>query len=232
MFEELSYLGYTLLFTVPFLLFFWLRKEFFDILKKSRKAIILSTLLLTLYGSVIWTVALQWGAWSYNPDKITRFKILGVFIEDITWWFLIGLLFSSFISIAAHYEEKRVDVVNQEIKKLRGSFGNAFAGFRAITLERNSTIHVSLAALALLGGALFRITKEEWLFVILAIGMALAAELFNAVIERLASKVTSDYDEQIRLIKDASAAGVLIASTAAAIVGLAIFLPRILAGIF
>ena len=77
MFEQMSYIGYTLLFCIPPLILMWLRKEFFLILRKNVTTIIISTVILTLYGCLIWPIALKYGAWSYSPEKITNIKLLG-----------------------------------------------------------------------------------------------------------------------------------------------------------
>lgn len=119
MFANNSYLFYTFIFTIPPLLFLWMRREFFEILKKKLRGIILSTGLLTIYGSVIWPIALNWGAWAYGEDKIINIRLFNyVFIEDVMWWVLISLLFSSFVFLSTEYENRGIDIVLHEMKKL------------------------------------------------------------------------------------------------------------------
>lgn len=232
MFDNLSYIGYTLVFCVPPLLLFWLRREFFQILKKNLRAVLLSTFLLTLYGSLIWPIALTYGAWSYGSDKITNLKLLDyVFVDDVIWWFFISLLFSSFVVLSRHYEQQGVDLFLRETKELLVSFICAFRGLRTVTLERNSTIHVAVATFVLLEGFFLKISAREWLFVVVAIGAVLAFELMNSAVERLASRLSNEYEQEIRTIKDTAAAGVLIASLAAAIIGLVILFSRLLSEI-
>jgi len=230
-FEQMSYIGYTLLFCIPPLILMWLRKEFFLILQKNVKTIVLSTVILTLYGCLIWPIALKYGVWSYSPEKITNVKLLGfVFLDDIIWWIFVGLVFSSFISISAHYEDQGIDIVSREIKAFFISFKQAFKGLSIIPLERNSTIHVAVAVFVLLEGMLFRVTSTEWLFIVTAIGSVLAFEIINSVVERLASRLTDEQpDKEIGTIKDASAAAVLVSSMAAAVIGIVIFLSRVIA---
>ena len=141
-----------------------------------------------------------------------------------------GLVFSSFISISAHYEDQGIDIVTTEMKALFISFKQAFNGFSIIPLERNSTIHVAVAVFVLLEGALFRVTSTEWLFIVTAIGSVLAFEIVNSVVERLASRLSDEQpDKEIGTIKDASAAAVLVSSMAAAVIGIVIFLSRVIA---
>lgn len=68
----------------------------------------------------------------------------------------------------------------------------------------------------------------EWIAVIFAIGMVLAAEAVNSSIEALADLVSPDYNEAIKRTKDLAAGAVLILAIAAAIVGLLIFIPKFL----
>jgi len=50
--------------------------------------------------------------------------------------------------------------------------------------------------------------------------------LFNTAIEKLADHVTPGYNNQIKVVKDLSAAAVLIASLLALAAGLIIFIPK------
>jgi hypothetical protein len=54
-----------------------------------------------------------------------------------------------------------------------------------------------------------------------------AAELLNTAIELLADRVSMQREEPIRRVKDAAAAGVLLAALAAFSVGLIVFLPKL-----
>ncbi|MFQ5890204.1 MAG: diacylglycerol kinase family protein [Gemmatimonadota bacterium] len=232
MFGSLSYVGYTLLLCVPPLLLMWLRREFRRILTGNFRSVWLPTALLTLYGSLIWPIALEIGAWAYGADRITGMKLFGyVFVDDVLWWLAVSSTFASFLAIATHYWDRGEDIMVLEIRGLLASFANAVRGLGAITLERNPTIHVAVASFVLLEGALFRITPLEWLFVAVAIGSVLAFELINSAIERLGSRVPSGFEEEVRLIKDGAAAAVLIASLSAAVIGAEILLTRMIAAL-
>ena len=94
MFEEFSYIGYTALFGLPPLILMWLRREFFNVLVSRLGIILLSSLILTVYGSLIWPVALHHGAWAYSPDMITKIMLFGyVHLDDVMWWLIVSLLF-------------------------------------------------------------------------------------------------------------------------------------------
>jgi diacylglycerol kinase len=57
----------------------------------------------------------------------------------------------------------------------------------------------------------------------------MAAELLNCAVERLAPSRNQQWSSEVRLVKDAAAAGVLVTAVAAALIGAVIFLPRALA---
>ena len=230
MFEEFSYIGYTALFGLPPLILMWLRREFFSGLVSRLRIILLSSLILTVYGSLIWPVALHHGAWAYGPDMITKIMLFGyVHLDDVLWWLIVSLLFSSAVTLGVHYERQGVDIFQRELRGLFQSFVNAFRGFRIITMERNSTIHVAVAVFVVLEAILFQVSKIEWLLVSIAIAIVIAMEIVNSTIERIADRIETRVDLDIALIKDASAAGVLVSVLAAAIIGVSIFLTRVLA---
>lgn len=230
MFGQKSYLAYTLLFCLPPLVLLWIRREFQEVLVSRIVPILLSTFLVATYGCVIWPIAIHYGAWSYSAEKILDVKLFQyVYLEDVVWWFLVGLLFSSFVTLSKVFQDRGRDVVWREATGLIRSFRYAIRGLKAVTLERNSTIHVAVATFVVLEGFLFRISAIEWLFVVTAIGLVLGLELINTAVERLASRVTSAIEPEIRLLKDAAAAAVLVAFGAALTIGLVIFTSRILA---
>jgi undecaprenol kinase len=232
MFGHTSYLGYTLLFCLPPLVLVWLRREFREVLVSRIRPILISTLIIAIYGCLIWPIAIHYGAWSYSAEKILNLKLFDyVYFEDVVWWFLVGLIFSSCVTLLKVFQDRGVDVVWREVTGLIRGFQYAIRGLQAVTLERNSTIHVAAATFVLLEGFLFRISAVEWLFVAAAIGLVLALELVNTAVERLASRVTSEIEPEIRLLKDAAAAAVLVACGAALIIGFVIFTSRILAAL-
>ena len=115
------------------------------------------------------------------------------------------------------------------IKKRIKSFRYAFAGLRVLFREEhNSRIHAFAAICAVIAGFVFRISAYEWIAVTIVIGMVLSAEAINSSLERTADFVKAERDDRKRDIKDLGAAAVLLTAIAAAIVGLIIFLPKIL----
>ncbi|MCS6832173.1 MAG: diacylglycerol kinase family protein [Flammeovirgaceae bacterium] len=109
------------------------------------------------------------------------------------------------------------------------SFSYAFNGLKILILyEHNARIHAFMATLAIIFGIMLDIEKNEWLAIIIVVGMVFCAELLNTALERLCDKLSKEPDEKIKAIKDLGAAAVLTCSLAALLVGIVVFLPKIL----
>jgi diacylglycerol kinase (ATP) len=119
---------------------------------------------------------------------------------------------------------------NFTIKARLASFANAWRGVTVfIRQEHNAWIHCAVTILVIIAGLLFHISISEWIAVFFAIGLVLAAEAINSAIERLSDVVQPEKDDRIRDVKDISAGAVLICAIAAAVIGIIIFLPKMIA---
>jgi diacylglycerol kinase len=109
------------------------------------------------------------------------------------------------------------------------SFAYAFRGLKIVmTGQKNFRIHISVACIVILAGLYERLTESEWCIIIVTIFLVLALEVVNTALEKLVDFISPGFHEQAAIIKDISAAAVLLAATGAVIIGLIIFLPRIL----
>ena len=116
------------------------------------------------------------------------------------------------------------------LKKRLLSFKYAFQGLGDMFKnEHNAWIHLFATACAVIAGILLRVSSEEWIALVFAIGVVLIAEAFNTAIEALADLVSPDYHRLVKRAKDLAAGGVLLAAIAAVIVGAIIFVPKIIA---
>ncbi len=112
------------------------------------------------------------------------------------------------------------------------SFRYAAQGFLFIVrYEHNSRIQLFISGIVLIMGFLLHIRRLEWVLVLLCMGFVLTAEMINTSIEKLSDVVSLQKNEQIRVIKDISAAVVLLSSFIAMIAGLIIFVPYLSATI-
>ena len=82
--------------------------------------------------------------------------------------------------------------------------------------------------MAVLAAAIyFRLSADEWRWIILAIALVWLAEALNTAIERLADAVTIEPNENIGYAKDVAAGAVLAAAVVSAVIGLTIFVPHL-----
>lgn len=110
------------------------------------------------------------------------------------------------------------------------SFRFAFRGILLmIKTQHNFWIHLTFAALVIIAGFLFHIRLTEWTLVIFSIGMVLSAETFNSAIEQLTDLASPDIHPTAGRVKDLAAGAVLLSAIAAALIGLLIFVPKIMA---
>lgn len=115
------------------------------------------------------------------------------------------------------------------IKRLRKSFGYAFKGIDdVIEHEPNMKIHVMAAILVVIMAFILKVSIIEWIILVLLIGAVLAAETINTTIENLVDMYTKEYDEKAKIVKDTAAGTVLILAITSAIIGLIIFVPKII----
>lgn len=112
------------------------------------------------------------------------------------------------------------------LKKQLRSFGYAWKGIRScVGKEQNLSFHLITSAIVIIAGLILDITQMEWIIIALCIGIVITAELFNTAIERLVDLVSPEQHPIAGQVKDIAAGAVLICATAAAIIGLIIFIP-------
>lgn len=114
--------------------------------------------------------------------------------------------------------------MKNRLRKVLKGFGFAFSGIsNSFKTEINFRIHVGATFIALLMGVVFRLSIIEWLWIVLAICLVLAAELMNTAIESLANIISPDFHPLIKKAKDAAAGAVLIIALFAFIIAVIIF---------
>ena len=120
--------------------------------------------------------------------------------------------------------------MSYSFKKQLKSFTFAWKGILTCAgHEQNITFHLLVAILVIAAGLLFNITHVEWMVVMLCIGTVITAELFNSAIERLVDLVSPEWNKIAGEVKDLAAGAVLVTAITAAIIGLIVFLPYLLA---
>ena len=106
------------------------------------------------------------------------------------------------------------------------SFKFAFAGaYKLITTEHSIMVQFSIAILLTIAGFYFEISKIDWLFQTLAIGLVLSIEGLNTGIEKIADFIHPDFHHKIGFIKDIAAGAVFFAALTALTIGFVIYYP-------
>ena len=109
------------------------------------------------------------------------------------------------------------------------SFKDAISGIiNTIPTERNLKIQVITMIFVIAAGLIVRLSSIEWIICIIVFGLVISAELFNTAIEKTLDYINEDYCDEFKFIKDASAAAVLVLAIASAIIGLIIFVPKLI----
>lgn len=117
----------------------------------------------------------------------------------------------------------------QGIKKLISSFKYAINGINtAFKEEQNMKIHVLAISVVIVLGVILKISKIEWIICLILFGMVVSAELFNTAIETTVDLAMPEKNEKAKIAKDVSAGAVLITAITAAIIGIIIFIPKII----
>ncbi|HPG11610.1 MAG TPA: diacylglycerol kinase family protein [Chitinophagaceae bacterium] len=120
------------------------------------------------------------------------------------------------------------DNKNFSIRARGQSFKYAFDGIISLfRSEHNMWIHFLATIIVIALAIILKVTPDEFALLSLSIGFVWTAEIFNTAIEKTMDFITTEKKPAIKLIKDLSAAAVLIASITALIVGCFIFIPKI-----
>ena len=111
----------------------------------------------------------------------------------------------------------------EKLRSLGHSFRCAFGGVgRCIWQERNFRIHLTAAVFLFWLASCLPLTRGEWALLLLAVGLMLAAELFNTSLEWLCDQFAPGWDKVSRRVKDLAAGAVLVCAVFCAAAGIAL----------
>lgn len=108
------------------------------------------------------------------------------------------------------------------------SFGHALRGLAVFARQPNARIHLVAAVLVTALCRWLQIDVLEWLFIVGAIVLVLAAEAMNTALEHAVDVASPEWHPLARDAKDVAAAAVLICSLGAAVVGVIVLAPYLL----
>ncbi len=109
------------------------------------------------------------------------------------------------------------------------AFSCAWSGIiNVIRTQRNMKIHLVIAAVAIVLGFVLSIDAPSWAAIIICIALVLALECVNTALEAVVDLVSPNYSDLARRAKDCAAGAVFICAIGSVVVGIVIFVPRVL----
>lgn len=115
----------------------------------------------------------------------------------------------------------------EELKRLKRSFRQAFAGFKhCVKTERNFRLHIVTVGCVLYVSPLAELVSHEYIILLICFALVISSELLNTGIEILCNMNSKSYNTQIKHAKDITAAGVLVSAILSVAIGMIIFVPK------
>ncbi len=119
--------------------------------------------------------------------------------------------------------------MNKYLNNRHLSFKYAFHGLGyMMRTQPNARIHLAATVLVIMIAVWLQITTLDWALLFIAIGLVWLAEGFNTSMESMVDLVTRDFHPLAKIVKDTSAASVLVASFISLIIGLLILGPPLI----
>lgn len=121
-------------------------------------------------------------------------------------------------------EKKRFSIIARA-----QSFRHALRGIGIIfRTQHNAWVHAVATVVVVLLGFVLQISPGEWAVLVLAITSVLVAEGFNTALEIDIDLTSPTYHPYARDTKDVAAGAVLLTVVGAVVVGLIVFVPKVL----
>lgn len=118
---------------------------------------------------------------------------------------------------------------SKDKRKFSGSIKNCLEGINfVITNESNFKKEIVIGIIALLLSYILKISRIEFTIILIMIALVLTSEIINTSIEKVVDLYTKDYNNIAKIAKDVSAGSVLVMSIFSLLVGIIIFLPKII----
>ena len=118
---------------------------------------------------------------------------------------------------------------SKDKRKFSGSIKNCLEGINfVITNESNFKKEIVIGIIALLLSYILKISRIEFTIILIMIALVLTSEIINTSIEKVVDLYTKDYNNIAKIAKDVSAGSVLVMSIFSLLVGVIIFLPKII----
>lgn len=114
------------------------------------------------------------------------------------------------------------------VKKRLRSFGYAFRGLGLFfRTQHNAWVQALAAIFTISAGMVLKINTQDWCLLAFAIGLVFIAEIANTAFEYLVDFISPEINHKAGKIKDIAAAAPLVAAIISVIIGLLVFIPKI-----
>lgn len=118
--------------------------------------------------------------------------------------------------------------VKENFRAFGGSLRHALDGISfTLRSQRNFRIHLGVAAAVLWAGLALRLSRLEFLLLLLTVIVVLLVELLNTALEVMMNLVEARNHPVVRHAKDIAAGAVLVTALGAAGVGTLLFWPKL-----
>lgn len=118
---------------------------------------------------------------------------------------------------------------NKRKYKYSETFKFALEGIRVSFInEKNIRFHLFFSVFVIVFGIIFNLTQTEWMLIFFSIAGMIVVEMINTAIERVVDLVTDQYHPLAKQAKDIAAGAVLIYAILSVVIGMIIFIPKIL----
>ncbi|MDE6473357.1 MAG: diacylglycerol kinase family protein [Ureaplasma sp.] len=113
-------------------------------------------------------------------------------------------------------------------KPIVRKFAYALYGLKtSLKEEKSLVIHLVIAILTFIISGVLKINITQWAIIVTMVGVVISSELMNTAIENTVDLISFKYNINVKKIKDIAAAATFILALAAIVVGLLIFVSRI-----
>ncbi|OXS62489.1 diacylglycerol kinase [Cohnella sp. CIP 111063] len=113
------------------------------------------------------------------------------------------------------------------------AFRSAWEGLTgALRHERHMRFHAAAAVAVVLLALWLDVSRQDWLWLLLAIAGVCSAELVNTAVERTVDRISTDVHPLAKTAKDSAAGAVLVMAIFAVVVGLIVLGPPLWRALF
>lgn len=94
--------------------------------------------------------------------------------------------------------------------------------------EQNLLVHIIATIFVIILGIYFVLPVYEWVLIFFAVCLVITSELINSAIELTVDLYTKEFNPLAMVAKDTAAAAVVVSAFTAIIIGMYVFLPRLI----